>query len=503
MQRRYASMAVESAKPIDLQSFPGGYDGSRFIALYSRLQPEQDKLFCLTPHVMQWSSHIYLFDLHSCMPYWLAQARRLHMEPLALLEKILLTVFGDDCIAVLSASPWQAVLLLYQRIDQGMRGVQVLGSRFNRRAYGQLQWQHWFQALEQLSQHLQALRVRHFNPAQLRARAAQLQRFIQRLELAGPWQLKQADVAAIARRYAGWIGQAWGWTFETMDPALPTTRQKHPRRFPWRPLVFQQPCNIKRHLEYPVSDWQVVEPLLREDLAKLCRIGHWSPGDKISSLQWRITLFNLQQVTVDIRFRHPHALHREAPEFRTALYQAFYAYADMMQTLTQRDHDLELPEEMPFIGWQLEIGQRLQLPPVLLALFEDETADAGYQRILDLQNCLPADMEHYRINADFVPEQLFRSQQPGAAVDRNAAFSLQQWLPGALPRPLFFFRQPQPVEVRQQDCRFLERTACNWWQSENTDDYGRDYFLLRTPQGQLLWVFRNHAGEWYQHGIYS
>ncbi len=495
-------MDVEHQGLIDLKSFPAHLEGSRYVVIHSCATVALEELFCLTPHVMRWSPRVYLFDLHSCIDYWRQRSRRLGMDCFALYKKMLRSVFGNEYIAVFCAHPWQGLLLLYQLVDNGTAGAHVLNNPFNRKAYRRLSWKHWFAALSDLAVHLEAIRARRFNASAFRAKAAQMRRFIRRLDLSGPDELSEADAAAIARRYSGWIGEAWRWTFLPVETGCGADAESHEGRFPWRSLMFKQSLRIDRHLDYPVSQWQTVEFLLKQDLAGLCRLGHWSPGDKINRLYWHINLFNLERMTVKIKFRNPYALHREAPEFRSALYQAYYAYTDMMRTLSRRDHDLDLPAEMPFISWQLEIKQRLRLPPVLLDLFGDENQATSYERILDLQNCLPQDMEHYAIVADFVPEQLFMARPPGGGDEND--FLLQQWLPPVLPRPLFYYSRPRPLaESRQQDCRFLERTACNWWRSENTEDHSRDYFMLRNRQGQYLWVFRNHAGEWYQHGIYS
>lgn len=493
-------------KPIDLKLFPGRLNNSRFVVMYSRNIHEDENVFCLTPHVMQWSEHIYLLDLHSCINYWHRQAQSRDIDLLALYEKILLSVAGDDCIAVCCAHPWQGVLFLYYLIDNKSPGIHTLNSLFNKKAYEKLPWQYWFMALADLGRHLEAIKARRFSPAGFRSKIAQMQRFVQSIDLPGLGALNQAETGSIKRRYSGWMGEAWEWTWAALDnekSGYQRSGSSHflQSSFPWRPLKYRQSIRVKRHLDYAVSLWDVIEPLLREDFTKLCALKCWSSQDKINRLYWRINLFNLQQVTVEISFRHPCSLHKQSPAFKTALYQAYYAYMDMMQALTTRDSDLDLPEEMPFIGWQLEIEHILHMPQFVLDMFEKDRADAGYERILDLQNCLPEAMEHYAIKPDFVPDQLFEEIQPGDVRDYD--FSLKQWSDIELARPLFYYARPLVLEkTATESVKFLERTACNWWQSENSEDLARDYFILKNTRGQYLWVYRNSAGRWYQHGIY-
>jgi len=498
-------MSGNDNKLIELKLFSGKANESRASGRYVVVhcpagRHTQEDVFCLTPQVMQWSQHVYLFDLHSCMNYWERQAQQLGIELFELYEKILLSVFGDDCTAVFCGHPWQGISFLNFLIDNKARGLYALNSLFNKKNYDKLPWKYWFAALADLGEQLEAINARHFNAAGFRAKTAQLQRFVRRLDLSGPCALGQAEVAAIRRRYSGWLGEAWGWTFQSLT-SEGSRFGAAMSRFPWRPLKFQHSIRVQRHLEYPLSQWDAVEPLLQEDFSKLCRLPCWSAQDRISSLHWSITLFNMQQLEVDLSFRHPYSLHRDEPEFSTALYQAYYAYVDMMQALTRRDNDLDLPAEIPFISWQVEIRQRLHMPQLVLDMFAAEKPGAGYDSILDLQNCLPKAMEHYAIRPDFVPEQLFSSIAPGD--DPDYGFSLKQWGDVVLPRPLFYYPEPLPMEALQQrGARFLERTAQNWWCNENTDDLVRDYFLIKNTQGQYLWVYRNSAGEWYQHGIY-
>lgn len=472
----------------------------RFVVLSGVQSVHDDDLFCLTPHVMRWSSQVYVMDLASCSHYWKQQAQGAKLELLQLYENIIARVFGATGLAVFCDHPWRGLCFSEHLQQQGISGCQYLGNRFHQQRYRHLPWRCWFETLAHLGEHLHALKAAQFYAPVFKRKTAQLQRFVQRLELHGPYELAQADVQAISRRYSGWIARAWGWSFQPAPGATDGTDAMH--GFPWRPLHLREPIGCKRHLDYPVSQWDVVAPLLKDDLARLCEQPGWMRGDKINHIDWTITLFNMRRLRVAISFRHPYSLHAEAPHFKAALYQAYYAYEAMMRSLVQRDTDLDLPEDIPFVSWQLDVGHCLRLPQKVLDLFPEQLPDAAWQQIIDLQNCLPCDIEHYAIRPDFLPEQLFNDQSIGERAGYD--FSLHQWWRGLSQRPLFYYPQPLPIEAPAASrLRFIERTADNWWRNGDTQDALRDYYVLENGQGRMCWVFRNHAGEWYQHGLYS
>lgn len=45
-----------------------------------------------------------------------------------------------------------------------------------------------------------------------------------------------------------------------------------------------------------------------------------------------------------------------------------------------------------------------------------------------------------------------------------------------------------------------ERIQSGWWDNQAIC---RDYFIMRNPQGQLCWLFRNHQEEWFVHGYFA
>ena len=80
------------------------------------------------------------------------------------------------------------------------------------------------------------------------------------------------------------------------------------------------------------------------------------------------------------------------------------------------------------------------------------------------------------------------------------------------PRPLWLLPAPQALAERQggpywqgllQLLTRGERLEAGWWdEGEGEGDQRRDYFIASTPQGQVLWIYRDAAG-WFLHGFFA
>jgi protein ImuB len=96
-----------------------------------------------------------------------------------------------------------------------------------------------------------------------------------------------------------------------------------------------------------------------------------------------------------------------------------------------------------------------------------------------------------------------RDAAPGTA-DAGPAM-----LPEA-PRPLWLLAEPQPLAHLFEDKPWAlrdgpERIESGWWDGA---DVRRDYFVAQSPQGELMWIYRDHrygidGGEWFLHGVFA
>jgi protein ImuB len=82
-------------------------------------------------------------------------------------------------------------------------------------------------------------------------------------------------------------------------------------------------------------------------------------------------------------------------------------------------------------------------------------------------------------------------------------------LPDA-PRPLWLLDEAEPLQHRLEQAPWVlkdgpERIESGWWDG---NDLRRDYFVAETPDGAIVWVYRDHRygtddGEWFVHGLFA
>ena len=100
--------------------------------------------------------------------------------------------------------------------------------------------------------------------------------------------------------------------------------------------------------------------------------------------------------------------------------------------------------------------------------------------------------------------------RPAAAQDdlsASAAARADEPLP---PRPLWLLDAAEPIGPALERKPWIlrdgpERIESGWWDGR---DLRRDYFVAETPDGALMWIYRDHRhgvddGEWFLHGLYA
>ncbi len=478
-----------SARIIDLGELRGEDDFPAYVAIHSE---QAGSPYALSPTVMRWSENIHLSKLEDCRQFWLNQKKKLRCKLQQVFDPVLRHHYGDAYLAVFAGHPWQCLLYMQYQLQHQGSGFFFLQSRLDQNIYRRLDWDNWFSTQDQLVGHLLAFNAKGFREDSFRGRQSQFKRFIQRIGVATPFAMKQADANAIARRFGVWMGRIWSWN---------STGSSELALFPWIELEQgKHPC-VTRDLEYPVNSWAFIEVLLREDFSRLCDQFYRDDGEHVNRMQWQITLFNDQKINVELSFRHPYSLHRDMPEFNTAIYQARYIYDDLIGKLQARDSDLDLPETMPFIAWQVEVCERIQLPPMLWELFARQSDQIDYQQIMSLQNKLPVAFECYHSDPSFYPEQSFQSVSIGT--EPSPPFDDYQWSGSSSGRPLFYYADVQAIDVPSGMQKFfLERNSNQWWLAEDALQSIRDYFVLKDHKGRASWVYRDGNGNWFKQGEY-
>lgn len=476
-----------SERVIDLAELRGHDELPAYAALYTQ---NPDDPFVLSPSAMRWSRRRILSRLDECRAFWLEQKKKLRCRLDDLFGPLLEHHYGEDYIAVFGEHPWQCLLYLEYQRKHAARGLFLLPSRLDRSLYHRLGWDDWFEPQARLAGHLLAVNARGFRAESFRARQAQMRRFIERIGVDRPSAMRAADANAITRRFGKWLGHAWHWSFA--DSA-------RLQGFPWRSLRHDPEARVARDLEYPHNQWSCIEVLLREDLERLAAMGTRDDSMHINRMAWQISLFNQQRITVELSFRHPYSLHRDAPDYATALYQARYRYEDLMRRLRQRDTDLDLPDSMPFNGWSIALAEVVMLSPSLWDLFAQEFDAIDYQRVMALQNKLPLAFESYQSDPSYFPERSFAAVPLGAA--DSSSLDCHAWRVSAANKPLFYYPDARPIDHPGRLRRvFLERNSNQWWLGEDALQSIRDYFMLEDERGRASWVYRTRDGAWYKQG---
>lgn len=142
-----------------------------------------------------------------------------------------------------------------------------------------------------------------------------------------------------------------------------------------------------------------------------------------------------------------------------------------------------------------------ELPPFVPAgrdLFDDRPAQA-----------MPWDALRERLRARLGVDAVYQlathaDPRPEQAFRRTPLLKKEPALPVLPPRPAWLL--PQPVPLRDPQLEILrgpERIEAGWW---DDGDVRRDYYVLRTSQGQHAWAFRPAGvtdGAWMLHGWFA
>jgi hypothetical protein len=476
----------------------------RYLAIIQEdLNPKE--LGALSPVLMAWTDDLWLIDLQSCLTYWQHQAHKVQKSLVNFLRSLLNKILPEDRYhAALNHQPWPAILLARVMQDKALSGLLTLNSEIGRNIYHAMPWSIWLQACDEyLTVCLNRQHVSAGKYSQHRTHLQRLQRSISRLGIRSPAQIENLPPQQIRRRFGTLIAHLWSTSF----PFLYTQNNmknslEEMTAFPWESYeLVEKPCR-KRVLDYPLMEWDHMNRLLCEDFNALCLLSSFKESECIISLEWRVVLQDLTEIPITIFFRHPHALHREAPHQRTALLQAYYQFSRLRQKLAQHYQDTDSPVP-PFISWELTITGTLTVTPLESLLFHDSHDES---KLIDLENRLPIALEAYDMQTSWVPEDAYvatSKHQKNPDPSQPSPAEHHSLNSAARLRPLYIHPKPRAFQQIGQSglWRFRERTMDKWWQSQRSP-HSRDYYQY-ICQGKHLWIFQNSAGEWYVHGIYG
>lgn len=307
------------------------------------------RVFSLSPDVMHLQGHVFVADLSVVKSYWQKRANTESMDLLACLEKVLASLGGLCERAVLCHHPFQGLVFYNHLSILEAQGVYQLDSLFSQKIFRNMSWYPWLlsarQAHDCFENNKSLKKERRFFFSSLR----RFERFVTRLDLKEFSELEEAQFFEISRRFQGFIGLLWKWTFPQRDDEsseqmdLLNQHYQKLQGFTWKAY---QPKSLplrQNFLEYPISDWQRVEPLLQQDFNKLA---DWDFRDyRILEFHWEITLFDMEQIHLRIPFRYPLDFveqslsepHKDPPfAFRLGQAQAFF-HLEANKALEEKD----------------------------------------------------------------------------------------------------------------------------------------------------------------------
>ena len=154
--------------------------------------------------------------------------------------------------------------------------------------------------------------------------------------------------------------------------------------------------------------------------------------------------------------------------------------------------------EAPIIAIQLTTKGQMPWAPLAQQLFEPTAGKLTASQLIGrLQSKLGEHaVQQVYLRDDHRPERSFYQAMPQAhSPSQQATKALRPSLLFPLPKAL-------PNKPDEHWCILSgpERIQSGWWDNVNIC---RDYFIARNPMGQVCWLFRTPAEDWFLHGYFS
>lgn len=192
-------------------------------------------------------------------------------------------------------------------------------------------------------------------------------------------------------------------------------------------------------------------------------------------------------------------LHEDGPatEVKVGLATPGRAAEHFARLLRERLGALALGAPVEAIG--LEAGDLEPLPGSNGGLFDDSRGGESWLRLVErLQARLGSGAVHgLETQEDHRPERAFR--HVAFAVKNSNLKSKQEKTPG--PRPLWLLDPPR--RIAEGEFALLagpERIESGWWDGAEAR---RDYFIARTGESSLAWIYRDREEGWFLHGYFA
>jgi hypothetical protein len=462
----------------------------------------------LSPDIMQLDDSIFVIDLHIVESYWRQRAQITNTPTSSVndfLQEVIRQTCPDSSLALFCQHPFQGLVFFNHLKNLQSQGVFRTDSLFAKKVYQNMGWHPWLFSARQMYDCFERVGClkkerKHFS-SQLR----RLSRFIERVDLQEFSSLQQAHYYEISRRFQGFIGLLWKWTFAEppIEPKSSNQSQltfehyEQLQGFPWIPYFVDDPPEQQQLLEYPVSQWESLRESLLYDLYKLSQHPKLQAPYKVLQIQWQITLFDMSQVTETLGLKYPLCLQQErANDFAILEQQLHFCFDQFQKQLHGRDQDWQWINTPLLVGWTLRVTKGIILAEKTHCLDLKEKLQQGRRdELVSLASKVKNGLQSFEVLETFVPGLDFSEKNLLQETD-NLSDDLLSLL-----RPFYLLSEEQEVTTESiKKYQFLERTSSDWWTRQDPLDSYRDCFLCELNDKRLVFAYRNYKGRWFCYG---
>jgi hypothetical protein len=459
--------------------------------------------FNISSQVMKLSDNLYLHDLKVVRSYWENLAAKKNQTTISLIHREAVSTYGDDAIYIFSHHPFEAFLIFNALLSKESPGVYFMQNTMVKNLYANLSIDHWLKCCEELDSFFSLEGLLNSERKGSQSNYLKLSKMLSGLGIERVADLKAIHSVDLRRRFSAHIGNLHDWTFPSAENSEARNldlfnydRDIGLHGFPWVNIKRESSPQVKTDLDYPLSQWDHIKEELVKSFDKLLRFRQIISPNRLVLLKWSLTLFDLDQCQVYIRFKHPLCLIQDQKNDYEALTSQFhFAFNSLEQSLNDRYEDYDYFDVAHFCAWSIEVQETLSPSSINHELFSSLDEMVIDKDIEAFQNKIKGEMNRYSVLKVDIPDLDY--------VDLSESKGQCCPVVNGVIRPFFLFDKPVTISKSEiQEKRFLERTSSDWWARWDSQEYFRDYYM-GSVDNQILYLFKNHLNQWYKHGVFS